>query len=71
MSEELKPCPFEASHVRKGFAAIGLQMRGTIAGILYYYGCGECGSRGPERNTHDDALAAWNLRSEPAGKETK
>ena len=59
MSQELKPCPFEASHSRKGFFAVGLQIRATITGIRYYYACGECQSRGPECATQDDAFASW------------
>lgn len=68
MSEELKPCPFcgnkceHTPRVHKGFSPLRLYS---------WVFCTNCSANGPIRLYAVDAIAAWNLRSEPAGKETK
>ena len=56
---ELKPCPFCGG---ESFARPNLPTYGCE--VMYYAGCGRCLVRTPLRWTMEQAIKAWNRRSE-------
>ena len=57
MTEQLKPCPFCGKGNATTMQKIGRDTWSVIA-------CEECGTRGPECLSDDDAVDAWNHRTQ-------
>jgi len=61
--KELKICPF-CGHVITDEKEIGWSIVINTYSGKRFFQCTECKARGPEGNTNEEAIAAWNRRAE-------
>lgn len=62
MTEKLKPCPFCKSENCETFTHVAMTEYGLATGSRYVM-CRNCKCQGPEKDSEEEAVKAWNRRA--------